>query len=784
MQEATTNSAYQLPPPEVVALVDARPDEAAFLSPDCRWMLMVEGSPHPSIRDLARPIKKLAGLRFDPVTRSYFSTDYYTNLRIRALEDEQEISIPLPPSCRIARASWSHRCDSVALSLETEHGRELWWFSVSDPAHPRKLVDSMVENIGGFNWTSDGRRLICHLRVDDYRPLPAEPKFPSGPVIEESSGVESPARTYQDLLGNAYEADLFECFVTTQIAIVDPEKNRIDPIGPPGMYFKVIPSPDGNHYLVRRLKRPFSYTLPMGFFPSESVVWDRSGNTLYTVNEHGILDSIPIEGVPTVPRRIGWKSGKPAQLIWVEALDGGDPRNTVEHRDRLMGIQAPFVDEPIELLRIQHRYDGRVAFSDPDLLLVYQYDRDRRWVRATLHHLYDPAIASRILIDRSVNDYYNSPGSILTKCDETGMEVAEQLGNSIFLVGSGATPEGLLPFLDLWDLSSWTKKRLWRCEPGFYEHVLDVTGTEEDLKILTSRESKLLPTNCWLRSSSGAEAKQLTQFTDPTPQVRQFRKELVKYYRDDGTELSATLYLPPNYQEGQRLPLLIWAYPQEYNDAQTAGQVTTSPNRFTSLAGCSHLMLLTQGYAVLNNATMPIVGDPATMNDTFIEQIVAAARAAIDFVVSMGVADPDRIAIGGHSYGAFMVANLMAHSELFRAGIARSGAYNRTLTPFGFQSERRPLWEAKHIYHNISPFMHAEKIKRPLLLIHGEDDNNAGTLALQSKRMYQAIKGNGGIARLVLLPHESHGYRARESMLHTQAEMINWLNRHLPKRAQ
>jgi dipeptidyl aminopeptidase/acylaminoacyl peptidase len=364
------------------------------------------------------------------------------------------------------------------------------------------------------------------------------------------------------------------------------------------------------------------------------------------------------------------------------------------------------------------------------------------------------------------------------------MEVAEQLGNSIFLVGSGATPEGLLPFLDLWDLSSWTKKRLWRCEPGFYEHVLDVTGTEEDLKILTSRESKLLPTNCWLRSSSGAEAKQLTQFTDPTPQVRQFRKELVKYYRDDGTELSATLYLPPNYQEGQRLPLLIWAYPQEYNDAQTAGQVTTSPNRFTSLAGCSHLMLLTQGYAVLNNATMPIVGDPATMNDTFIEQIVAAARAAIDFVVSMGVADPDRIAIGGHSYGAFMVANLMAHSELFRAGIARSGAYNRTLTPFGFQSERRPLWEAKHIYHNISPFMHAEKIKRPLLLIHGEDDNNAGTLALQSKRMYQAIKGNGGIARLVLLPHESHGYRARESMLHTQAEMINWLNRHLPKRAQ
>ncbi|MEY4565884.1 MAG: Prolyl tripeptidyl peptidase precursor, partial [Planctomycetota bacterium] len=617
MQDAKSDSRYQLPPAEVIELVDAKPDQTAFLSPDNRWLIVLEQSPHPSIQYLARPVKKLAGIRFDPSTRSVFSTDFYTNLRVRALESDEEISVPLPQPNRITRVSWSQRSDAVALSLEAEHGEELWWFSVADPENPQRLVDSIVENIGGFNWCSDGRRLICHLRADDYRPLPMEPGFPSGPIVEESSGVEAPARTYQDLLNNDYEAELFECFVTSQLAIVDPESKQLSPIGSPGMYFKVSQSPNGEYYLIRRMKRPFSFTLPHSFFPMETVVWDKSGNTVYQVDDHGILDSIPIEGVPKGPRRIHWKSGKPAQLIWVEALDEGDPRRTVEHRDRLMEIQAPFVGDANELLRIQYRYDGRISFADPELLLLFEYDRERRWIKATLHNLCDTTLVARVLIDRSVNDLYNSPGSVLTHRDEAGIDVAKQFGNSIFLSGKGATPEGLLPFLDLWDLSTWTKKRLWRCEAGYYEYVLDVMGSEEELKIITSRESKHEPPNCWLLNHSSTTKKQLTHFPDPTPQVRKFRKELLRYRRDDGTELSATLYLPPSYRDGERLPLLIWAYPQEYNDAQTAGQVTTSPNRFTNLSGCSHLMLLTQGYAVLNNATMPIVGDPATMNDTF-----------------------------------------------------------------------------------------------------------------------------------------------------------------------
>jgi dipeptidyl aminopeptidase/acylaminoacyl peptidase len=269
----------------------------------------------------------------------------------------------------------------------------------------------------------------------------------------------------------------------------------------------------------------------------------------------------------------------------------------------------------------------------------------------------------------------------------------------------------------------------------------------------------------------------LTHFPDPAPQLRSITKQLVTYKRADGVPLSFTLYLPANYKKGERLPTIVWAYPLEFSDAGTAGQVSGSPSHFTTIGGISQLFLVTQGYAVLDDATMPVIGDPETMNNTYVEQIVASAKAAIDKAVEMGVADRDRIGVGGHSYGAFMTANLLAHSDLFRAGVARSGAYNRTLTPFGFQSERRTLWEAPEMYMKVSPFMHADKIKHPILLIHGMADDNSGTFPIQSERLYQAIKCNGGIVRYVQLPYEAHGYLARESTEHTLYEMVSWFDK-------
>ena len=185
------------------------------------------------------------------------------------------------------------------------------------------------------------------------------------------------------------------------------------------------------------------------------------------------------------------------------------------------------------------------------------------------------------------------------------------------------------------------------------------------------------------------------------------------------------------------------------------------------------------GYAVLDNAAMPIVGDPRTVNDHFVEQVVMDAKAAVEKAVAMGVTDPARVGVGGHSYGAFMTANLLCHTDLFAAGIARSGAYNRTLTPFGFQSESRTLWQAPDMYFKVSPFLSADKIKGALLLIHGEADNNPGTFPVQSERMYQAVRGNSGTVRYVSLPYESHGYEARESVGHTLYEMITWFDKYV-----
>jgi dipeptidyl aminopeptidase/acylaminoacyl peptidase len=474
-----------------------------------------------------------------------------------------------------------------------------------------------------------------------------------------------------------------------------------------------------------------------------------------------------------------WHAGRPATLLWVEALDGGDPKNKVPHRDQIKTLDAPFRDAPRDLIKVEHRFSGLSYFADPNQVMTSEIDRDRRWIRSLLYKLSKPNEAPKVIVDRSSRDRYGDPGRMLAKADATGYPIVQQSGEWVWLVGQGATPEGNLPFLDRKNLKTLETERLWRCTAGTLESVATVLASTVNSKpqFITRRESPTEPANYFLRDLESNKETAITSFKDPTPQLRGIKKRIVKYNRADGVPLSATLYLPADYKEGTKLPLIVWAYPLEFSDASTAGQVSANPSAFTRISGISHLALVTQGYAVMDDATMPVIGDPDTMNDTFVEQIVGAAQAAIDHAVSLGVADRNRVGVGGHSYGAFMTANLLAHSQLFKAGVARSGAYNRTLTPFGFQAERRPIWEAKEVYANVSPFMYADKIKTPILFIHGEKDDNPGTFPIQSQRMYQAVKGNGGDARLVMLPHESHGYRARQSVLHTQAEMVNWFNR-------
>jgi dipeptidyl aminopeptidase/acylaminoacyl peptidase len=480
--------------------------------------------------------------------------------------------------------------------------------------------------------------------------------------------------------------------------------------------------------------------------------------------------------VRTGPRSLHWRPTEPATLAWAEALDGGDPKQNAEFRDRVLTQAAPFKAAPAELLRLKARLMGLEWGESGDLAVVREYERDRRWTRTWLLDSAKPAEA-RLAFDLSANDRYKAPGTFLTRLLPNGHTALREENGKLFLTGTGATPSGDRPFLARFDPATLRTERLFRCGEGVYEAPMAMLP---DGRFITRRESSTEAPNYFLHGSApNAPAAALTAFADPLPELRKIQKKLVTYTRPDGVALSFTLYLPPDYKAGERRPAVVWAYPLEFTDAGTAGQVSGSADRFTTINGMSHLFFLLSGYVVLDSATMPVVGDPKTVNDTYLDQVVASAKAAIDKADELGVIDPKRVGVGGHSYGAFMTANLLAHSTLFKAGIARSGAYNRTLTPFGFQSERRTLWEAPDMYLKVSPFMSANHFNAPILLIHGEADNNSGTFPLQSERLYAALKGNGQTARYVTLPLESHGYLARESVEHTLWEMLHWFDKHL-----
>ncbi len=780
----TAQEGYRLPPQVVVDILDGAPTPLVDFSPDGRHMLLLEQNAMPTIADVSRRMLRLGGVRIDPVANARYRTSFLRGLALRATSGGELTRVPLPAGAKLARAIWSHDSQHFLFVTVGEGGSQLWAAHVAGAAKPTRISDRLNTVLIDPRFMPDGTSVLF-AEVPVSRKLePKAPLVPKGPNTQSTAGKATPLRTYQDLLSNPYEEALFDHF-TQSIIVVDTvagDARRVT--GGAGIHSRVSPSPDGTRLLVTRIERPWSYLMPYYNFAQSIEVWGGFGNREHTLAKLPLAESIPIGGVRTGPRNVAWKPGEDATLVWVEALDGGDPKAEVEYRDQWFAQAAPFKGEPRKLVRVAERAFGLSYLPDGKRVIAREYDRDRRWIRSLLHDLSNEQAAPVILEDRSIRDRYGDPGSIRQHLDERGSRSVRVDGVWIYRAGSGASPEGVLPFLDRQNIDTLETERLWRCSSGSYEtlaHVMSGSNAQttngEPPAFITRYETPEVPPN--YRLHDNGKIKAITAFADPTPEIRGIKKQLVRYERADGVPLSATLYLPADHEAGKRLPLFVWAYPIEFSDAKTAGQVSASPWRFTRISGSSHLTLATQGYAVMDGATMPVIGDAETMNDTFIEQIVAAAEAAIKKADDMGVGDPRRVAVGGHSYGAFMTANLLAHCDLFRAGIARSGAYNRTLTPFGFQSERRPIWEAPQTYFNVSPFFHADSLKEPLLLIHGEIDNNSGTFPMQSERLFQALKGNGGTARLVMLPNESHGYRARESVLHVQAEMIEWLDEHV-----
>ncbi|MCG8385065.1 MAG: prolyl oligopeptidase family serine peptidase, partial [Cytophagales bacterium] len=638
--------------------------------------------------------------------------------------------------------------------------------------------------LGGvpFDWMADSETILYKSLVENRRATPVEPLTPKGPVIQETTGQKAPVRTYQDLLQNAYDEELFEYYMTSQLFTVNINSKSKSKFGEPGMINQVSASPNGAYVFLNYIERPFSYIVPFYRFPQKNVVVDKNGNLVKLVAEIPLAENIPkgFGAVRKGPRNFEWRKDQPAELYWVEALDDGDPAKKVAHRDQLFFLQAPFSGSKKAGVKFKLRYRG-ITWGTDNMAISYEW-----WwsSRQMITSRFDPsdAASKKVLFDRSFEDRYNDPGTFQTAANSYGEQVllTEDKGRSLFLIGTGASPEGNRPFLRKFNLKSNQATTLFQSEAPYYEYPIKVLNAKKG-SLVTRRESKEQPPNYFSRDLKKKSIKALTSFSHPYERLEDVEKQVVKYKRKDGVELKGDLYLPVGYKkEDGPLPVLMWAYPSEFKSADAASQVEGSPYEFIRLGWYSPLYFLTRGYAIFDDPSMPVIGEgEQEPNDTFRQQLVMNAEAAIDKLVEMGIADRARCAIGGHSYGAFMTANLLAHSDLFAAGIARSGAYNRTLTPFGFQAEERTYWEAPEVYYTMSPFMHADKINEPMLMIHGEADNNSGTFPVQSERMFAAIKGLGGQARLVMLPHESHGYRARESIMHMLWEMDQLLEKYV-----
>ncbi|HKV33928.1 MAG TPA: prolyl oligopeptidase family serine peptidase [Pyrinomonadaceae bacterium] len=774
---------YKKPPKEVLDILNAPVTPAASVSPTRDNLLLSTALRYPPLADLAQPMLRLAGRRINPASNSPHRFQYSVGLTLKRIADGSEVQLQVPPGAKITGIEWTDDGKHFAFLNTTPSRVELW---VGDAATGKihNVKGVQINSVLGnpLTWMPDNRTLLVQLVPAARGAAPATPPVPPEPNTQESSGRPGPVRTYEDLLKSPHDENLFEYYATSQLALVDSSSGKTTPVGQAAIFQSIDPAPDGHHVLVTRAHRPFSYLYPDFAFPKELEVWEMKGKLVYKLASLPLADQVPIDGVITGPRTPRWRPNEPATLVWVKALDGGDPKKKVTHRDSVLMFKAPFTGQPIEIFKTEQRFSGG-AFTEKGQMLVSDFERDKRWVRSFLIDPDKPAVPAKLIWSRSQQDRYNDAGNPVTR-PFNGQRTIMQVGDSIYLTGNGASPDGDRPFLDRFNLQTLKSERLFRSEANSYETFVALLS-DDGKTFITRRETPTEAPNYFIRSSgdTAAEPRALTKFPDPMPQLRGIKKQLVTYKRADGVQCSFTLYLPPDYKEGTRLPTVVWAYPLEFNDASTAGQVTGSTQRATSITGPSHLFFLLEGYAVLDNATMPVIGTPETVNNTYVEQIVMSAKAAIDKAVEMGVTDPDRVGVGGHSYGAFMTANLLAHSDLFRAGIARSGAYNRTLTPFGFQSERRTLWEAPDLYLKVSPFMVSQKINEPMLMIHGEADDNTGTFPIQSERMYQAMKGHGATVRLVMLPHEAHGYAGRESIEHVLYEMITWFDKYVKNAA-
>nr|WP_295784799.1 prolyl oligopeptidase family serine peptidase [Rhodoferax sp.] len=795
-------SGYSQPPKEILDVMRAPSPPVPSVSPTQDKILLVSWQDYPLMARVATPFLRLAGARVETRNHSKHDTPGGYGIKPCAIGLElvqvaggTRTPVNLPAGACADNPQWSADGKQFAFTNVAIDSVELWVGDVNTgKVHkiPGARLNPMLDH--ELRWMPDQKTLLVKLVPDNLGAPPTAPLVPAGPSIQEADGEKGQSSTYEtrDTLNNKHDEDLFDYYASAQVALVDTATSKITRLGQPANVESLQPAPDGRHVLVVSIHKPYSYVTTHERFPRDVEVWDtanRAKIVRHPIATLPLADRVPIHGEPLGPREFDWRATEPATLVWAEALDGGDWNVKVPARDKVMLQKAPFTAPAVEITRTEQRFQGIAWTERANTGLLYEYDHNRHWTRTFVINVDDSQQKPRLLFDRSSEEKYANPGSPVWRKLGNGMRVVRMDGDAIYLSGMGASPDGDRPFLDKLNLTTQKSERLFRSDKDAFERFLSFAGGDMR-SFVTLRQTAVEPPNVFLRTlGAAADAPAtgeaalattrvaVTLIPDPAPVVRGIKKRLVKYKRADGLDLSFTLYTPPGYVEGTRVPTILYAYPLDYADASKAGQVTGSQATFTRLR--QYRLLLLAGYAIIDNASFPIVGDPRKAYDTYTEQLVADAKAAVDEAVRLGVADPARVGVTGHSHGALMTANLLAHSDLFRAGVATSGSYNKTLTPFGFQSERRSVWESPDVYQKVSPFFYADKLKTPILIVHGADDANPGTTPLQANKLFEAIRGNGGTTRLVMLPNEPHWYTAMESNEQLIYEMVRWFDKYV-----
>lgn len=783
---AQKSAIYQKPPKEILDLVDVSRAPSVLMDDDKSQMVLLYRNAYKSIEELSKEEMRLGGLRIDPKTNIGSRVTYINNVKLKKL-DQKEAKIVqvkgLPENPKLTNFKWSPDQSKIALTNTTAEGVELWVLDIESASVSKITEAHLNANIGNvIHWFEDGASLLVKMISKNRKPLiNTKTAVPTGPTISVNDGKKAQNRTYQDLLKNKNDEHNFE-----QLAMSEIHKVSLDGSSKKwlraNLYRELTFSPDGNYVMAVTINKPFSYLVPYGRFPSKTTIYTKEGAEVETVLDVPLIEDLPQGFMAVRPgkRNFSWRNDKPSTLTYVMALDEGDPAIKVEYRDEMFELKAPFKSNGKSILKTINRFYN-VQWGSDQVAIAYDYWWNSRNTKTYLFNPSDASKAPIVLYDRNYQDRYSDPGGFIMERNDMGSMVLTIANNQAFSIGDGYTKDGQFPFVDQLNLKSRKKKRIY--QSAYTDKVEDISNYDpKKKKLLVRIESPTEYPNYYFRMIGGKQIDQITHFENPFKSLQNVDKEVISYTREDGIELSGTLYLPIGYDKNkkEKAPMIMWAYPTEFKDKSSAGQNTKNPNEFTYPYYGSMVYWVTRGYIVLDDASFPIIGDgDEEPNDSFREQLVANAKAAIDAVDELGYVDRDRVAVGGHSYGAFMVANLLSHSDLFAAGIARSGAYNRTLTPFGFQSEERNYWEAPEIYNGMSPFMHAEKMNEPLLLVHGEADNNSGTYPMQSERYFNALKGLGATVRLVILPKESHGYRSKESILHLLWEQDQWLEKHV-----